>query len=633
MTRLSLPILLIVLTGLAVPAVRAQDAEPVQVLELHGPRSLFAGTVANYRARVSDRSTRPIGFLWDFGDGIASEGSLVAHRYALPGTYTVRVIAYNTAGRDTMSTTVRVSPAPAVTAIPDPPSEAQSTRGATTAERTAPAAEPPSQRISRRDVRKSLFSRHPIVPASDGYTWVLASDLWNERLHRKRLKYRLQGLRVEVMADTTGRGSPVYRLIAGHFNTIGQALIARSMLKVDETNLQLHAFSPEGIRLAMAAFPDALRRLDPEDRTWLDHLPEPTIADIRSTSPDADELPDAIADTGPVAGGPVTPSALPNMSRPIPKMPSPGLPSWVWFMAGLAVASATGIVSLILYGRRSAGRPLPRPPLPKKALPPIGLRIGRRRLPSPATAAPPLRNRRLPLLSRTTRTETAAPHRWTAHPRPGPPTALTQAGSRNRPSQVLNLQERMVQNRRPQNRRPQKRPPWNRRLRQPPTGTRQITNDCPRRRASTWPGPTITTARSPFRSLRSTSSSRRMWRSHRRNRGRIHPPGMCPDRAGTTSTTCHPRTRLPNFRHGNRGAMTGSLPDIGFQGERAVRTAGAGCEWRSPRPFYPYEDDMARHLLRLLVKPNSSRLLSAGLNSFSYPDPESWQNAPPIRFR
>jgi len=440
MTRLSLPILLLVLAGLALPAARAQDAEPVQVLELHGPRSLFAGAVANYRARVSDQSTRPIGFLWDFGDGIASEGNLVAHRYALPGTYTVRVIAYNTAGRDTMSTTVRVSPAPDVAAIPDPPSDAQSTRDASTADRTAPAAEAPSPSISRRDVRKSLFSRRPIVPASDGYTWVLASDLWNERLHRKRLKYRLQGLRVEVMADTAGRGSPVYRLIAGHFKTIGQALIARSMLQVDETNLQLHAFSPDGIRLAMAAFPDALRRLDPEDRTWLDPLSEPTVADVQLPSPDAHEAPDGIAGTRP---------ASPNTSRRIPDTPSPGLPSWVWFIAGLAVASATGILSLILYGHRSVGRPLPRPPLPKKALPPIGLRIGRRRLPSPAAAAHPRQNRRPPRPSPTTRAETATPHRHT-------PTL--------------------------QHRRHQKRPLRTRRLRQPPTASLGITNRCPRHR-------------------------------------------------------------------------------------------------------------------------------------------------------
>jgi len=629
MTRLSLPILLLILTGLAVPAVRAQDAEPVQVLELHGPRSLFAGAVANYRARVSDQSTRPIGFLWDFGDGIASEGSLVAHRYALPGTYTVRVIAYNAAGRDTMSTTVRVSPAPDVTAVPDPPSEAQSTQDASTAERTAPAAEPPSPSISRRDVRKSLFSRRPIVPASDGYTWVLASDLWNERLHRKRLKYRLQGLRVEVMADTTGRGSPVYRLIAGHFKTIGQALIARSMLQVDETNLQLHAFSPDGIRLAMAAFPDALRRLDPEDRTWLNHLSEPTTADIQPTSPDAGGPDEAIAETGPVPGGPVTPSALPNRSRPIPEVPSSGLPSWVWFIAGLAVASATGIVSLILYGRRSAGRPLPRPPLPKKALPPTGLRIGRRRLPRSAPAAPHLRNRRLPLPSRTTRTEATVPHRWTAHPRPGPPPTPTKAVSRNRPRRALNLQTRTVKNQRIQ-----KRPLGNRRLREPRTGSRQITNPCPRRRTSTWPGPTIKRATLPFRSPPFTWWCRRMWRSRRRNRGRIHPPGMCRDKAGTTSTTCHLPTRLLNHPLGNRGAMTGSLPEVDSQGERAVRTVRAVCEWASPRPFYPYHDDTAHRVLRPLVAPSlPPRALSAGLNSLSYLDPESWQNARPIRFR
>ncbi|WP_179862343.1 PKD domain-containing protein [Longibacter salinarum] len=386
MKRLVYLLLAILVTaGLNFSAAQAQDAHAVQLLELHGPRTLFDGAVANYRARVSEGSTRPIGFLWDFGDGIASEGSPVAHRYMIPGTYTVTVIAYNAGGRDSMTTTVTVSQRPDVTASTNLP-DVRTRRPERTVTEPATSRQTSTPRISRRDVRRALFSNDPITPTADGYTWILASDLWNERLNRKRLQYRLQGLRVEVIADSTGRGSTAYRLIAGHFKTIGEALIARSMLEKTDTHLQLHAFAPNGLQLAVAQFADALDQLSPAERAGLDvrSIMDTMIAE--KTEPAAadrgdQELGEA---TSPVA----TTSSDMEASTPAPAVTQPSwwtlehweFPVWVWFLGGIVVASGLSTIVLILYGRRSARHPIPQPQAAKKAAPPTGLRIDRRPL-------------------------------------------------------------------------------------------------------------------------------------------------------------------------------------------------------------------------------------------------------------
>lgn len=266
----------------------AQDAQPVKLIELIGPRAVFDGEVVNYRARVDDASTKPVGFLWDFGDGIASEGTLVAHRYRTPGVYTVTLVAYNTAGRDTLRARIRVTERPE---DPAPtPAEAAPARSAPRAtSTTTPKAAAPTP-ISRAEVREQLFGHTPIQPATTGYTWILVSDLWNERIQRTLLQYRLQGIRVEIMEETQGRGSRAYRIIAGHFPTIGQALMARAMLNLGDQTAMLHSFAPDGLKLAVADLPGAIRQLPQRDRRWINNLsrlPEPLVADAQSTAPDA----------------------------------------------------------------------------------------------------------------------------------------------------------------------------------------------------------------------------------------------------------------------------------------------------------------------------------------------------------
>jgi len=378
----------------AVPVSRAQSdsgAEPVRVIRLHGPRTLDVGDVGNYRARVSDASTRPIGFLWDFGDGIASEGTVVAHRYREAGSYTVMVVAYNAGGKDTMRTTVTVrepveQPAPVTQssanrapASASPPS-ASSAAPAPSARSPEPSPQETSSRIARDSVRSKLFSHDPIQPATSGYTWVMASDLWKERIESLLLKYRLQGLRVELMTDVNGSGAKVYRIIAGHFDTVGEALIARSLLDPTRVRMHLHGFAPGGMARAVSSLPQALDRLDPQFAGWLDRLPQSASPDAstsetplyaeapsdhasseNATSEDAPPL----DSTPPVAERPEeTRSADQDSPARLAETPPPGVSPpaaswfsgpWNWFgafLAGVVAALSTGAVLALFMSSR-----------------------------------------------------------------------------------------------------------------------------------------------------------------------------------------------------------------------------------------------------------------------------------------
>jgi len=384
----------------AVPVSRAQSdsgAEPVRVIRLHGPRTLDVGDVGNYRARVSDTSTRPIGFLWDFGDGIASEGTVVAHRYREAGSYTVMVVAYNAGGKDTMRTTVTVRepvepPAPVTqpsanraSASASPPS-ASSAAPAPSARSPEPSPPEPSSRIARDSVRSKLFSHDPIQPATSGYTWVMASDLWKERIESLLLKYRLQGLRVELMTDVNGSGAKVYRIIAGHFNTVGEALIARSLLDPTRVRMHLHGFAPGGMARAVSSLPQALDRLDPQFAGWIDRLPQsastpdastpdastsasPLYAEAPSENVAPEDAPpedvSAAGSTPPVEDGmEKTRSAGEDGSARLAETPPPRVSSptgswfsgsWGWlgaFLAGVVAALSTGaVLAVVMSGR------------------------------------------------------------------------------------------------------------------------------------------------------------------------------------------------------------------------------------------------------------------------------------------
>lgn len=202
----------------------------VHLVEIAGPRTVDVGAVAHFRARRAVPSTRPVDYLWDFGDGTLSVGPLVSYIYSTPGNYTIQVVGRNTAGADTLTARLQVRLA-----------ENRSTTESMSQEAPAPSpvsspSSPPNLVPAKKATvsRSTLFGPGGVSPSDGGYTWVVGSELWAARAKDQMLVYRLRGLRADIYVDREGPGSPAYRIIIGQFPTeeearVGQAWIASDL--------------------------------------------------------------------------------------------------------------------------------------------------------------------------------------------------------------------------------------------------------------------------------------------------------------------------------------------------------------------------------------------------------------------
>ena len=230
--RLLSVFLLSLLLGLpaAGQSVSSSADRPVRLVDIAAPTALNAGSVGHFRAQVAPESLRPVNYLWDFGDGTLSVGTLVSHAYATPGTYTLTVTARNARGRDTLSAQVMVATPTERAAVPPAAAEAKPTPKTVILAsdgREAPATSPPARVTFS---RAALFGGGGVDEDAGGFTWVLRTDLWAERAQDLMLFHRLRGLRADVVVDTTGPGSPAYRVVAGQFATPDEAFAARAWL-------------------------------------------------------------------------------------------------------------------------------------------------------------------------------------------------------------------------------------------------------------------------------------------------------------------------------------------------------------------------------------------------------------------
>lgn len=86
---------------------------PPEIVALNGPEYIGQDTVAVFTARINDEATEPVRLLWDFGTGYEDRGLRVEHAFPTEGTYTVRFVAENEAGRAVQSKVVNVREPPA----------------------------------------------------------------------------------------------------------------------------------------------------------------------------------------------------------------------------------------------------------------------------------------------------------------------------------------------------------------------------------------------------------------------------------------------------------------------------------------------------------------------------------------
>ncbi|HRK79975.1 MAG TPA: PKD domain-containing protein [Saprospiraceae bacterium] len=84
------------------------SSQPAVLTVLNAPAAMFTSNVSGSTVSFSNTSQAGSTFSWNFGDGQSSADSSPTHTYALPGTYTVQLIATNACGTDTATAAVLI---------------------------------------------------------------------------------------------------------------------------------------------------------------------------------------------------------------------------------------------------------------------------------------------------------------------------------------------------------------------------------------------------------------------------------------------------------------------------------------------------------------------------------------------
>lgn len=85
---------------------------PPEILSFEGPEQVGRDTAVVFTAQINEAATEPVRLFWDFGTGYEDRGLRVQHAFPNEGTYTVRFVAENEAGRAMRTWTLRVGNPP-----------------------------------------------------------------------------------------------------------------------------------------------------------------------------------------------------------------------------------------------------------------------------------------------------------------------------------------------------------------------------------------------------------------------------------------------------------------------------------------------------------------------------------------
>ena len=80
----------------------------VESLIVNAPETLETNQSGEFSATANETARPPISYSWNFGDGVTTDGTAVAHAFIEPGSYTVTVTASNRNGRYSISNSANV---------------------------------------------------------------------------------------------------------------------------------------------------------------------------------------------------------------------------------------------------------------------------------------------------------------------------------------------------------------------------------------------------------------------------------------------------------------------------------------------------------------------------------------------
>ncbi len=85
---------------------------PVRGVSIAGPNKLFTREEGIFTAALLESATLPVRYEWDFNDGTIKTGLSVSHRFTIPGSYVVTLIASNQRSREQRNLIVTVTDRP-----------------------------------------------------------------------------------------------------------------------------------------------------------------------------------------------------------------------------------------------------------------------------------------------------------------------------------------------------------------------------------------------------------------------------------------------------------------------------------------------------------------------------------------
>ena len=232
--------IVVVTTAPALAQVQVRETvKPVEIVQIYGRDTLEVGEAETYRVRVN--APYLTAYKWRISDGTEVPGNPIVYRFDEPGRYTIEATVSNPKGisRDTIEVVVLGErprrPAPVAEAKPSAATQKEAPKEAAAAKAVAP----PVAGVST----KATATRRVAAPtkpsdssglqqgAEGNYTWVIATYFVRPDAEALANSFRAVGYRSFVITDSGGKGSTVFRVALGRFNSEDQAMQAKQEVR------------------------------------------------------------------------------------------------------------------------------------------------------------------------------------------------------------------------------------------------------------------------------------------------------------------------------------------------------------------------------------------------------------------